>query len=708
MTSSPDDRHHNGLANETSPYLLQHANNPVDWLPWGEEAFAIARKTGKPILLSVGYSACHWCHVMAHESFEDQTTANVMNRHFINIKVDREERPDVDKIYQLAHQLLTQRSGGWPLTMFLTPDDLTPFFGGTYFPPSPRHGLPAFKDLLLRVIDFLLDHADEVVQQNVALRDALARAEHPQLAAGGPQLCDAPLSAARAQLERVFDARDGGFGREPKFPHPTNLERLTRHYAQRAISGDPDPEALHIVTHTLERMARGGIYDHVGGGFCRYSVDAQWMIPHFEKMLYDNGPLLCQYAKVSQLTGRPFFASVAGGIGDWVMREMQSPEGGYFSSLDADSEGEEGRFYLWTPALVKGLLDDDEYAAVSAVFGLDRPPNFEGREWHLHVYERPHEVALKLGKDEATVQARLDSATLKLFAAREPRVRPGRDEKVLVSWNALMITGMATAARLLGREDFAVSAQRARDFLRAEMWNGGRLFATYKDGRAHLNAYLDDYAFLLEALLELLALRWHAEDLDWAIAIADVLLDQFEDSQTGGFFFTANDHEPLLHRTKSFMDDALPAGNGVACSGLLRLGHLLGEMRYVDTAQRALDCAWAGMNQTPHAHNAMLNALEDYLSPAQIVVLRATPRIARPWLARANRVFSPRRAAFSIPPDEADLPGLLAERRPLQPHRDSATAYLCTGHQCEAPIVDFELYASALASQEITPASLGR
>src|SRR3989475_5035 len=470
----------NRLANQTSPYLQQHAANPVDWYPWGPEALERARREDKPILLSVGYSACHWCHVMAHESFEDPAVAAVMNRLFVNVKVDREERPDLDQIYQSAHQMLAQRPGGWPLTMFLSPDG-TPFFGGTYFPKAARFGLPGFPDLCERIAAIWRDKQPDIASQNSEVQKALARTL-PRRAPRRPELSRDLLRAVLDNLRASFDARFGGFGGAPKFPHPTDLELCLR-------KGETD-----IAHTTLKRMCEGGIYDQLGGGFSRYSVDAQWMIPHFEKMLYDNGPLLSLLADAWLVTGDPLYARCAEETAGWIMREMQSPEGGYYSSLDADSEHEEGKFYVWSREEAQSALTGEEYAVLSSHFGLDQPPSFENRHWHLHV-ARPVEP----GKEGI-----LEKAKQKLFAARAKRVRPGRDEKVLVSWNALAIRGMAHAGRVFGREPWIASARRALDFIRSRMWRDGRLLATSKDGHAHLAAYLDDYAYLMAALIELL------------------------------------------------------------------------------------------------------------------------------------------------------------------------------------------------------------
>src|SRR5277367_898749 len=405
----------NHLDGETSPYLLQHADNPVEWYPWGEAALTRARHENKPILLSIGYSACHWCHVMAHESFEDPATAALMNQLFVNIKVDREERPDLDKIYQLAQQLITHGSGGWPLTMFLTPGEQTPFFGGTYFPREPRFGMPAFGDLLRRVAAYYQEHGAGLAAQNAQLKLALAALE-PDAPAEGVVLGDSPLHEARAALERSFDAEFGGFSQAPKFPHPGSIERCMRHWYGTSAAPKPDLKALYMATLTLTRMAEGGIYDQLGGGFSRYSVDGRWMIPHFEKMLYDNGQLLCEYARAALATGETVFARIAGETADWVLRDMRSPQGGFYSSLDADSAGHEGKFYVWTRSEMTSLLGPQEYAAVSRRFGLNRDANFEG-EWHLHTHESVDAVAAQLDESAQSVVSQIESARAKLLAA---------------------------------------------------------------------------------------------------------------------------------------------------------------------------------------------------------------------------------------------------------------------------------------------------
>jgi uncharacterized protein len=672
----------NRLAAQTSPYLLQHADNPVDWYPWGPEALARARLENKPILLSIGYSACHWCHVMAHESFEDPGTAALMNELFVNIKVDREERPDLDKIYQVAQQMITQGSGGWPLTMFLTAEEQQPFFGGTYFPKEPRYGMPAFTELLRRVAEYYRDHGPEIAAQNEQLKLAFAGLSVPT-ATSDLTLDASVLQAGRAALERSFDTTAGGFTGAPKFPHAGSIERCLRHWYSTSAGTTPDLKALYMATLTLTRMAQGGLYDQLAGGFSRYSVDAAWMIPHFEKMLYDNAQLLCEYSRAALATGEPLYARVARETADWVLRDMRSTEGGFYSSLDADSEQHEGKFYVWTPAQVEALLTPPEFAAFSRRFGLNRAANFEGA-WHLHTYESIDAIAATLQASAAAIEALIESSRAKLLAVRTLRIWPARDEKILTGWNALMIKGLAIASRVLKRPDLADAAVAAVDFIHRHLWRDGRLLATYKDGRAHLPAYLDDYAFLLDALTELLQTRWRSQDLNFARELVAVLLQQFEDPDGGGFFFTAKDHERLIHRSKSFGDDSVPSGNGVAAGALIRLGYLLGELPYIDAAERALQAASQYLQKYPQAHMSHLNSLEDLLGPLQIVVVRGGAESAQHWARDLGALYSPTRMIFAIPSDADDLPPALIAKRP----QVSTVAYLCTGMTCAAPLTD--------------------
>ncbi len=662
----------NHLTTETSPYLLQHVDNPVDWHPWGEAALSLARRENKPILLSIGYSACHWCHVMAHESFEDAEVAAVMNALFVNIKVDREERPDLDQIYQSVHNMLTGRAGGWPLTLFLTPDG-TPYYAGTYFPKAARYGLPGFPDICIRLAEVYRQQRDAVEKQNAAVREALARTVPAGITA--QPLAPSPIGQLQVALIESFDPHHGGFGSAPKFPHPTDLAFLLRRAAF-------DDEARNAALNTLTRMAEGGIYDQLGGGFARYSVDARWEIPHFEKMLYDNGPLLSLYADAWLIARTPLFARIAEETAIWVMREMQSPEGGYYSSLDADSEGEEGKFYVWNRDEVQGLLSAAEWDVAALHWGLDKPANFEGHYWNL-------KISAPLGPDD---QALLSSARTKLFNVRERRIHPGRDDKILTSWNAMMIQGMARAARIFGRDDWLASARRSLEFIRSTMWRDGRLLATYKDNKAHLNAYLDDYAFLLAALLEMMQVGFLVADLDFAMELADVLLDQFEDRERGGFFFTSHDHEALIHRPKPGVDNATPSGNGVAATALQRLGHLLGEVRYLDAARRILECYSPQFSAQASGFATMIEALEEALTPPETIILRGPAADLGAWQKALSSKLLPHVLTLALPNELTGLPPALAK-----PKSDAVNAWVCQGVNCLPPMVSLEALVATVS-----------
>jgi uncharacterized protein YyaL (SSP411 family) len=670
----------NRLARETSPYLQQHADNPVDWHPWGPDALELARSSGKPILLSIGYSACHWCHVMAHESFEDAATASLMNELYVNIKVDREERPDLDKIYQFAHQVLTQRGGGWPLTMFLTHDDQKPFFGGTYFPDKARYGMPAFTTLLQRVAEYYREQSGELRAQNDTLMAVYDDLTPMPLTLDNP-LDATPLDGARAQLESSFDKRHGGFGNAPKFPHPATIDRLLRHWYATSSTTTPDLHALYMATLTLTRMAEGGIYDQLGGGFSRYSVDEFWMIPHFEKMLYDNGALLANYAESALATGDPLFKRIATETGEWMLREMQDDAGGFYSAYDADSEGHEGKFYVWTREEAQAALTPPEWSVFSRRFGFDETPNFEGG-WHCHVFVSFEQIAEELQLEVAEVEKLVSSARAKLLAIRSKRVWPGLDDKVLTSWNALAIRGLAIAARSLGKPEFATAADRALDFIRANLWKKGRLLATSKGGVSHLNAYLDDYAYLANALLEMLQVRWRNEDAAWLREILDAMLAHFEDRKLGGFFFTSDDHESLIHRSKSFSDDAIPAGNGIAARALLRAGYLLGETRWLDAAERTLRAGWLAIKRFPHGHMSLLEALTEFLAPPEIVIVRGPENETRHWQGELAKLYGPHRLTFAIPAGLEGLDAAIADKKA----GDATRAYVCRGSTCSAPI----------------------
>ncbi len=683
----------NRLIDETSPYLRQHAANPVAWQPWDDRALEAARTEGKPILLSIGYSACHWCHVMAHESFEDEATARVMNAHFVNIKVDREERPDLDKVYQLAHQLLTQQTGGWPLTVFLDPDTLVPFFAGTYFPRTPRHQLPGFADLLLRIAETFETKRDELNDQGSRISEVLNQLNEPG-SDGSPAPGMEHLKAAHQTLAAQYDPAEGGFGTQPKFPMPGTLTRELRHWALNPDLDDPR-ETLDRVLTTLTKMARGGIYDHLGGGFFRYATDRKWMIPHFEKMLYDNGQLLSLYGEALSIGPDPLFEDALAETADWMIREMRDPAGGFFSALDADSEGEEGLYYLWRRDQVKRALSETEYLVFETLYGLDKPANFEGR-WNLHRRDAWRSVVERLSMDRAEADAALASAKQKLLAERNRRSRPALDDKVLTGWNGLVIGGLARAGAQRNRDDWIDAATECVDFIRTTLWDGERLTATWSGGRARYAGYLDDYANLLLGLTYLLSARWRSIDAQFALDLTEAALTQFRDPAQGGFFFTAHDHEALIYRPKPSLDDAQPPGNGVMAEVLLRLGHLFGKPGYLDAAEETLAWAEPHIRRYPAGHCTLLSALELSLVGPEQIILRGPEGGMGAWLAAAREGYRPARSVFAIPWDaEGALPAYLPKLVSAE-QRGGVVAYRCRGLSCSLPITELDAFRSEL------------
>lgn len=688
----------NALCHETSPYLLQHADNPVHWLAWNAESLALAKATNKPILLSIGYSACHWCHVMAHESFEDQTTADMMNALFVNIKVDKEERPDLDKIYQNAHSLLTERPGGWPLTVFLTPDTNMPIFAGTYFPREAKHGLPAFTGLLQHISDIWRDRKDDVTKQS----DSLQLTYQHIYEASKPDDADfnhAVIDIGRNQVEQQFDSQNGGFSRAPKFPHPAILSFALQHWSHTKKSLRPDPRILHTAMFTLEKMANGGIFDHLAGGFCRYSTDELWMIPHFEKMLYDNGPLLSLYSQAWKINPDMLLHDAACETANWVIREMQSPKGGYYSAQDADSEGVEGKFFVWSKAEITSLLEQagaQDGISANAIelfktrFGLNLDENFES-QWHLHGYVPEAKLASKHNLTAAELHLQLHRIRDYLFNARENRIHPDTDTKVLCSWNGLMIHGMSTAGRLLEKPEYTASAMQAAHFLKAHCWQDQQLFASSKDGKVTLEAYLDDYAFLIYGLLELLQSQWDNELYIWVLELADKLIADFEDTEYGGFYFTSHQHENLIQRLKSFSDDAIPSGNGIAALALNRLGYLAGKQEYIDAAERCLKSAWASMNNAPISHCALLSALNEYLTPPNVLIIRSRADDESNWHVLTQQYYLATTMVYTIPAEELPHPTLAAKAA-----SDTSLAYPCSGLQCQSPLANIAELAAYL------------
>lgn len=687
----------NRLINETSPYLLQHAHNPVDWYPWGEEALQKARQEDKPILLSVGYSACHWCHVMEHESFENEDIAGLMNRHFVSIKVDREERPDIDNIYMQAVQALTQQ-GGWPMTVFLTPDG-RPFYGGTYFPPRDRQygreTMPGFPRVLTTMADYYRNRRQEIEEQANELADYLKkRSSAPLLSKGGVQPVGTMplemLSNASRELASDFDPVNGGFGNAPKFPNTMSLEfllRLHQHRLRGEIGSKATRPELEIVEVSLQHMANGGIYDQLGGGFHRYSVDAEWLVPHFEKMLYDNALLSRIYLHTYLVTNNPLYERIVEETLGYVEREMLSPEGGFYSTQDADSEGEEGKFFLWTPEEIQASLPIRDAELFMKYYDVTPEGNFEGKSI-LHVAQDAQQVADSEQVSLDVLQESLTRSRKILFKDRERRVKPGRDEKILTSWNGLMLRSFAEAGRYLDRPDYLQVATKNAGFLLRELRRGGRLLRTYKDGRAHLNGYLEDYAFLADGLLALYEasfdLRWFVE----ARRLMDEAIRLFADEQNGGFFDTGGDQEALISRPKEIMDNAIPAGNSVATDVLLRLAAFTGEETYRRRADDYLQPIADVMVQHPQAFGHALGALDFALSQSKEIAISGDPRGAdtRDLLAVINTRYLPNSVLACATAGDAEavqaIP-LLADR----PMKDGkATAYVCQNFACLAPV----------------------
>lgn len=679
----------NRLSHETSPYLRQHANNPVDWYPWGEEALQRARELDRPIFLSIGYSACHWCHVMEHESFEDEETARILNERFISIKVDREERPDLDQIYMTAVQIMTQH-GGWPMSMFLTPD-LRPFFGGTYFPPQDRQGMPSFKRILLAVSQAWTDKRDTVAEQAKEFTAHLQTVIHGE-GGGEGTLSAALLQNVGTVLRRAFDPVHGGFGRAPKFPHPMELRLLLRVWKRFG-----DDEALDMATRTLDHMARGGMYDHLGGGFHRYSTDARWLAPHFEKMLYDNALLPVAYLEAFQATGNPFYRTVVEETLNYVLREMTSLEGPFFSTQDADSEGEEGKFFVWSEKEVDKFLGKEEATLFKNVYDVTPEGNWEGH--NILNRSRPDEQEAKvLGLAEEELRRRLESSKRKLLEARGRRVWPGRDEKVLTSWNGLMINAFAQAAQVLEKPAYAQAAGRAAEFLLNRMRAPqGRLLRTYSAGaEPKLNAYLEDYAFLIDALVSLYEAVFDPRWLHAALELTDVMIDQFWDEREGGFFYTGKDHEQLIARGKDPSDSSIPSGNGMAVSALLRLAKLTGRADLLEKAEATLRLFSHLLENSPMAGGQMLLALDFYLGPVQEFAVVGDPQKeeTRQVLRLLRQGFRPNKVVALKTSSVMDMPPLLAGKTAA----GGATTYICENFTCQAPVVGAQALEQALKS----------
>ncbi|MGH7207198.1 MAG: thioredoxin domain-containing protein [Nitrospiraceae bacterium] len=669
----------NRLIHETSPYLRQHAYNPVEWYPWGEEALTRAKAENKPILLSIGYSACHWCHVMAHESFENPDIAKLMNEHFVNVKVDREERPDLDDIYQKSAQVFMGRGGGWPLTVFLTPDQ-EPFYGGTYFPPVPRYNLPGFPQVLLGVVEAYRQHPDEVQKNIERVKAGLRRVSVPQ--PSEEPLNEALLDGAVQDLGLFYEPVHGGFGDGPKFPTVPPLSLLLRQ-AYRT----KDHSAQDKVLHQLRRMAAGGIYDHLGGGFHRYSVDGQWRVPHFEKMLYDNAQLVRIYLDGWRLTREFRFKQVVEETLEYISREMVHPGGGFYAAQDADSEGHEGKHFVWEQAEIKAILGTELGELFCRVYGVTSEGNFEGKS----ILNRLASANLQ-PEEMQEVERILAPARRQLLEVRERRAKPGRDDKILTSWNGLMISGLLDAYQTLGVPAYLSMAETALAFLLDHACQNGRLFRTVTDEVGRLNGYLDDYAFLAAALMDAYEATSSRTYLDKTRELTEVMMERFWDQQRGGCFFTGKDHEPLIQRIKSGTDSAIPSGNAVAAMNGLRLFYYTGEQRYFDRAEQTLRLFRNQMDQNAYGSAAMLCALDFYLAkPKEIVLVgRKTDPGMQDLLRQIHGRYVPNKTLVVVDgTEEVGSENVPAAARGKTALDGNPTAYVCHHFTCSRPITDW-------------------
>ena len=674
-------KHTNHLINETSPYLLQHAHNPVDWYSWGDAAFQKAKSENRPILLSIGYSACHWCHVMERESFEDEKIAALMNDLFVNIKVDREERPDLDEIYMNAVQMLTGR-GGWPMTVFLTPEG-KPFYGGTYFPPEDRYGVPGFPKILQGVANAYREKPQDVER---SVEQILAALQRMSLSTESQQPFSSDIIGQSAeQLAQAYDADHGGLGKAPKFPNVGVYELFLRHYHHSKGN-----RFLEMVTHTLTKMAQGGIYDHLGGGFHRYSVDEKWLVPHFEKMLYDNAQLVRIYAQVYCVTGEPLFKQVVDETMNYLMREMLHTEGGFYSTQDADSEGEEGKFFVWTEEEISQILGEESSEIFCRIYDVSEEGNFEKKNI-LHPILTLEQASKFFRRDLKEIESLVADAKVKLFQEREKRIKPFRDEKILISWNGLMLSGLAEAIKISRHQTYLEAANRTVDFIFTKMFRDGRLLHTYKSGTAKILGYLDDYAFLAAGLLDLFEATLNRAHLDRTVKLAEIMLDEFWDEAGGGFFYTGHSHERLIAQSKPIFDGSIPSGNAVATQVLLRLYHYTGKEDYLKRVERVLRAYYDAMENQPFGFAHMLAALDFYLEkPKEIVLVgdNKDPETAE-LLSKIHSHYLPNMTLQLVSPDDSleKVSPLLAGKKQFD---GRPTVYVCHNFTCSRPVVEWE------------------
>ena len=674
------DEHTNRLIHETSPYLLQHAHNPVDWYPWSEEAFEKAKKENKPVLLSIGYSACHWCHVMERESFENEKIAALMNELFVNIKVDREERPDLDEIYMNAVQMLTGR-GGWPMTMFLTPEG-KPFYGGTYFPPEDRQGMPGFPRILQGVAQAYRERPADVEKSVAQILETLHHMAESQ--PSEKDFAPGIIAESCEKIARAYDSENGGLGQAPKFPNPGVYELFLRYYSE---SGDE--RYLTMVAQTLSKMAQGGIYDHVGGGFHRYSVDAKWLVPHFEKMLYDNAQLLRIYSQAYVITGEPLYKTVVEESAGYLLREMHQPEGGFYSTQDADSEGEEGKFFVWTLAEIDALLGAEDGEVFARMYDVTEEGNFEEKNI-LHPILTVDQASKFFRKEKSEIEALIARTKEKLFTAREKRIKPFRDEKIIAAWNGLLLSGLAEAIKITGASSCLEASRRTVEFIFGRMFRDGYLLHVYKDGQAKLRGYLDDYAFVALGLLDLYEVLLDRSLIDRAMELADIMLREFWDERGGGLFYTGKSHQPLISRAKPVFDASIPSGNAIAAQLLLRLYHLVGAEDYHTRAETILRSYYDAMVSQPFGFAHMLCALDQYLHPAQEIVIVGERSDARTTdlIKEIHSLYLPNKAVLIFAPGES-----LEKVSPLMVGKQQIdgrpTAYVCQNFTCSAPVTSW-------------------
>ena len=673
----PRPKYTNRLIHETSPYLLQHAHNPVDWYPWGEEALTQSKKEDKPILLSIGYSSCHWCHVMEKESFENEAIAKIMNERFINIKVDREERPDLDELYMNTVQVMTG-GGGWPMTVFLTPD-LVPFHAGTYFPPEDRGGIPGFPKILVVVSDYYRSHRGEVEKMVVQVKNALQQIV--DILPSQEAIDEKILTKAFETFESQFDSTYGGFGKAPKFPSSMALSFLLRYWKRTGSK-----EALRMVEVSLEKMANGGIYDHLGGGFHRYSVDERWLIPHFEKMLYDNTLLSRTYFEAYQATRKERYRRIAEEVLNYVIREMKSPEGGFYSTQDADSEGEEGKFYVWRRDQVKEILGKEKGTPFCAYYGVTPQGNFEGGVSVLNIASSLEKISQLYGISIPELEEVLEEGRKKLFAEREKRVRPGRDEKLLTSWNGLMISSFVDGFKVTNNEQYLNVARKAAHFILEEMRKDGHLMRVFNQGKSQVKGYSEDYAFYIQALIDLYEATF---DIDWLKKADDLnrrMIHQFWDERNGGFFFTGKENEPLIARSKNPYDNAIPSSNSVALFNLIRLGYLTGEESLKEKAEQILHLFYKFLLEHPSGFTHMLSGLSFFLNPAEIGIIGSkNDHRTKAMLQEVYRAYLPNKILSLKDPqepiEESWFP-FLKEKR----NQEVPTTFVCKGFTCLPPV----------------------